>query len=80
VNIVKANTKLQEAIAKGEPRDIIEKLEIYLQVRQPQPVEREGKGSAYALLTAWLHRQQCLLSCLCAGSSLFCVFCVYVLD
>lgn len=35
VNIVKANTKLQEAIAKGEPRDIVEKLEIYLQVRQP---------------------------------------------
>lgn len=34
VNIVKANTKLQEAIAKGEPRDIIEKLEIYLQVSQ----------------------------------------------
>lgn len=35
MNIVKANTKLQEAIAKGEPRDIVEKLEIYLQVRQP---------------------------------------------
>lgn len=33
MTILKANIKLKDCIDQGQPRDIIERLEIYLQVR-----------------------------------------------